>query len=50
MALDANEDWVYFRIGKEAARRIQPGRTVMGQTASPRAMLRGAGAFRVLQP
>jgi oligogalacturonide lyase len=29
MALDANEDWVYFRISKEAAaRRIQPGRTI----------------------
>ncbi|MGC4231883.1 MAG: hypothetical protein QM594_02645 [Niabella sp.] len=29
MALDANEDWVYFRISKEAAaKRIHPGTTI----------------------
>lgn len=41
MALDANEDWVYFRVGKEeAAKHLAPG-TQLEKTFGPRNM--GAG-------
>ncbi|WP_276484044.1 hypothetical protein [Paraflavitalea pollutisoli] len=41
MALDANEEWVYFRIGKEAAAKQLPANTKIEPSYGPRKM--GAG-------
>jgi oligogalacturonide lyase len=45
MALDANEDWVYFREGKdEAAKYLKPG-TVIEKSFGPRNMGAGPGGI-----
>ena len=41
MALDANEEWVYFRVGKEEAARHLPPGTKIEEAFGPRGM--GAG-------
>ncbi|MBZ9630069.1 hypothetical protein LB465_04695 [Salegentibacter sp. LM13S] len=45
MALDANEDWVYFRIGSEEAARHLPSGTKVEENFGPRNMGSGPGGI-----
>jgi len=45
MALDANEDWIYFRVGKEEAMKHLPEGTELKENFGPRNMGAGPGGI-----